>query len=163
MPNPLFQVRGAEARDANELLDLDIKCFDDAWSAEEWSRVGHSTEHAISVATYYGNLVGAGVFRQDPDSFDVEIAKLAVLKTHRRKGISWNLIQAAVAYAQNRGAANLYIIVREDAIYPGPETLLPWLKATGFVGTKPFLKRHFTDCGNDQDGVKFVLPLRSTK
>jgi len=171
LETPLFALRGGKSDDANDLLDIDIKCFESAWAPEEWARIGHSPEYAISVATYYGTAVGFGIFRRAKDSVDVEIVKIAVKAQHRRHGIANMLIGAASEYGRAVSVKSvklankppvMFIIVPESTIYPGPANTSEWLAKSGFKAVKPFLKKHFTAYGDAEDGVKFTAPFRST-
>ena len=160
MSYPLIHVRGCRLSDANEMVDIDIKCFEDAWPVDEWNRIGHNAEYAISVATMFGTVVGFGVFRYDEESNDVVIEKLAVKPSYRRKGASLHLLAGGVDYGKTKAAKALTIIVPESTIYPGPASIGGWLTAVGFKATKPFLKRRFEAYGHYEDGVKFFAPLR---
>lgn len=155
LPSPLYVMRGAVPQDANAVLDIDIKCFEDAWSPEEWSSIGHSTEHAMSVVTFYGKVVAVGVFEQAEGG--IKVRKIAVLKPHRRKGVSLLLLGAGVNYAVANKCKSLFIIVPESKVYPGPDSAGEWLKTTGFIAQKKILPRHFKDgYGLIEDGIKLV-------
>lgn len=163
MSNPLFNIRGATPQDANALLDIDIKCFDEPWTAEEWSRIGHSKDYAISVVTFFGTVIGFGVFRMDPDNIRAtEILKVAVLKPHRRKHASLYLIAAAVSFGESNFSKEIFTIIPEHLIYPGPECISEWLLLVGLKAQKPFLKCHFNSTyGEAENGVKFSGPLQA--
>lgn len=149
--------------DANDLVDIDIKCFEDAWPVDEWNRIGHNADYAISVATMFGNVVGFGVFRYDGETNDVIIEKLAVKPHYRRKSASLHILAGGVDYAKIKAAKSLTIIVPESSIYPvdnQPSNMAGWLTGVGFKATKPFIRRHFTAYGHSEDGVRFYAPLR---
>jgi ribosomal protein S18 acetylase RimI-like enzyme len=146
--------------DANELVDIDIKCFEDAWPVDEWNRIGHNAAYAISVATMFGTVAGFGVFRYDEDTNDVVIEKLAVKPAYRRKSASQHLLNGGIDYAKTKAAKALIIIVPESTIYPDTGINGKWLEAVGFKAIKPFLRRHFEAYGHYEDGVKFTAPLR---
>jgi ribosomal protein S18 acetylase RimI-like enzyme len=161
--HPLIHVRGARLSDANDLVDIDIKCFDDAWPVDEWNKIGHNAEYAISVATMFGTVIGFGVFKHDEDANDVVIEKLAIKPHYRRKGASQHLLLGGIDYAKTKTAKALTIIVPESTIYPvgnEPSNMGGWLQAVGFKATKPFLRRRFESYGHYEDGVKFIAPLR---
>ncbi len=153
-----IHVRGARSDDANAIIDIDIKCFESAWSPEEWVKMGKSMGVAISVVTNYGSPVGFGVFRHDRETQSVEIVKLAIKEIHRRQGISKRLLEAGTDFAVARLASYLGIIVPEETIYPGPLNVSTWLKAVGF-DAREFIKDHFESYGTCQDGVKFTRPI----
>ena len=154
---PIY-VRGASASDANAIIDIDIKCFEAAWSPEEWSDIGQKPGYAISVTTSYGTVVAFAVFRSDKDKNGIEIIKLAVKEHFRRRLISRQLLCAGADYARARYANHIFIIVPESTIYPGPKNIGDWLKAVGFEA-RNFVKKHFTTYGEQEDGVRFVKQI----
>ncbi len=158
MSNPLIVVRGARREDANDLLDIDIKCFENAWTPEEWSKLGFKDEHAISLVTYYGEPVGFIVMKTEGSN--VRICKIAVKAYYRKKELSLHLLAVAVRYGQDRHADLLEIIVPEGMIYPGPGSIIGWLRSVGFKGTQPFIKNHFNVYGEHEDGVRFIADLK---
>ena len=158
MSNVFVTIRRATLNDANQLLDIDIKCFETAWTVEEWSKVGHSQEYALSVATNFGTPIGFAVFTKNEDS--IEVVKLAVKPAYRRKGVSLLLLNAGVDYATSRNIGKLSIIVPESTVYPGERNTSDWLASVGFQAEKPFLKNHFTSYGEPEDGVSFTMPTR---
>lgn len=155
MGSHFIYVRGAQPADANAIIDIDIKCFESAWSPDEWVRLGQSPTVAISVATDFGTPVGAAVFEYVAKEKAVRVAKIAVKNLHRKLGVSRQLLEAANDFAQARAATHVYIIVPESTIYPGPQNVSNWLKAVQFEATE-FVKKHFTSYGETEDGVKFV-------
>lgn len=161
MTAPFTHIRGAQANDANAILDIDIKCFEDAWTPEEWTKIGQKSHHAISVATLFGAPIGFGVWRHDSGLKGIEIIKIAVKDPHRRKGISLQLISAALDYARTREADHLFIVVPEGTVYPGPRNVSDWLNAVKFEVSRktPILKKHFTAYGESEDGVMFITPV----
>lgn len=154
-----LNIRGARLDDANSIIDIDIKCFETAWSPEEWSAIGQKPGHAISVATNYGNVVGFAVFRHDSANTAIEVVKIAVKEKYRRQLISVQLLLAGAEYAHARFSQYLYIVVPESTIYPGEKNVSNWLKAVGFEA-KNFIKKHFNAYGDTEDGVRFVHPLK---
>ena len=55
--------RAAEQKDAHYLIDIDIKCFDYAWTPEEWRQVG---KYCVAcVATWNDTPVGMAIFYND--------------------------------------------------------------------------------------------------
>lgn len=156
--NTLYTVRGGRPEDANQLLDIDIKCFEQAWSADDWSRVGFDKAYAISVATYFGTPIGFAIIRETDEG--TELLKLAVKRGHRGNGISRELVDAVVSFARQQTIAReMYIIVPESMVYEPSPNVVDWLVKFGFKATKPILKRHFTIYGEPEDGVKFSVNL----
>lgn len=157
MSHPLYNVRGGRPEDANVLLDIDIKCFEVAWSPEEWSRIGHSQDYAIAVATYFGTPIGFVILRVVDG--EVEIVKIAVKQARRRQGISHLLLASAVEFAQRNRIPTIFVVVPESTIYEdSPYNTGRWATAVGFAPTAPLIKRCFTAYGEVEDGVKFIAP-----
>jgi len=157
-----FNIRGANSEDANTIIDIDIKCFESAWSPEEWSAIGQKPGHAISVATNYGTPVGFAVFRADQERNGIQVVKLAVKEQYRGNLLSVKLLLAGSDYAKARSLNHLFIIVPESTIYPGSKNVSDWLKAVGFEA-KDFVRNHFTAYGEQEDGVRFVHPINQNQ
>lgn len=156
--NTLYAIRGGRPEDANSLLDIDIKCFEDAWTAEHWSKIGHDQDYAMSVATYFGTPIGFGVFTEREGG--VEIVKLAVKSGHRRQGVSRGLLDSGVSFARRQtNARAIFIVLPESMVYDADRGATQWLAKLGFKATKPILKKHFTVYGEPEDGVKFTAPV----
>jgi ribosomal protein S18 acetylase RimI-like enzyme len=157
----LYSVRGANDYDANAILDIDIKCFESAWTPEHWSQVGHSAEYAISVATHFGTVIGFAIMRQPDASKGVELLKLAVKPAHQKNNVSLLLLLAAVNYTQAKRANHLFMVIPEHMVYPDAkgQCVANWLKEVGFTAVKPFLKDHFVAYGETEHGVKFISPI----
>jgi GNAT superfamily N-acetyltransferase len=162
MSNPLIVIRGGLSGDANDLLDIDIKCFDTAWQPEKWSLIRYSKEYDITVATFYGAAVGFVVYHRCSDSNEVQIDKIAVKRAFRRKGVSRLLLEAVVDYAHQTNASALMLVVPESTIYPDhPENTSLWATAVGFKATRPILKDYFAAYGETDNGVKFKTPIQN--
>lgn len=152
----LYHFRQADVRDTTDLVDLDVKSFDYAWSPSEWASKINDRKHIVIVASYYGTVIGFAVLRIAPTKTFV-LDKLAVRKEHRRRGIGARFLKHATGEAAKRGSTHLVCIIPENQIYPTEVNItLPWLIKNKFKGTKPFIKAYFTSCGETEDGVKFT-------
>lgn len=154
---PLFHLRGAGLADANELVDIDMKCFQDAWTPEDWGDLLHSGTHGLSVVTYFGVCVGAVVFTRVDNA--IQILKLAVKVTHRKAQVSRMLLRSVVTFAHGKGVSRLFFIVPESMIYPGPTYMAQWALRVGFKVEMPFLRNHFSAYGDAENGVRFVSQI----
>lgn len=154
MANVLLQVRNARHSDAMELLDIDIKCFEDAWSPEEWDRTRLAGHSAIVVLTWFGSPIGFVVL--DNDGKSAKLRKLAVKPNHRLHGASRRLFQGAIEYMTLHNLREIVATVPESTIYPGPNNLSCWLSKLGFRARMPFIKNYHTAYGQTEDGVEFV-------
>jgi len=152
----MLNVNNGGRANANELLDIDIKSFDDPWSAEHWSEIVDSPHHSIVVARLYGTPIAFVVFQATPAT--VTILKLCVKQQHRRNGASLRLLATVFAYARTANAPEVCIVVPESTIYPGPRNVSKYLQHVGFVATTPFIKGHFHVYGEPEDGVMFIAP-----
>lgn len=154
---PYFNVRAAYPNDAMQLLDIDIKCFDNAWTPEEWDEKLRGVGHGTCIITNFGVPIAFAVFALREDWDAIEIVKIAVKPGFRRQGLSARLLAEAFKVAEGR-RFGLVVVVPESTIDPSAESsLLPWLTAVGFKGTAPFLRKHFVIYGEVEDGVKFVM------
>lgn len=154
-----FSVRAARQNDATEILDIDIKSFENAWPADEWARIGYEAEYAVSVLAYFGTAVGFMVCRRTPEG--VQLEKIAIKTQYRGKKGSWLLIGAMEEYARKERLEVIYTVIPEHHVYPGADNLSGWLNKVGFKAISPFLKDHFMEFGEYEAGVKFVRNYRS--
>lgn len=153
----MVTVRGMAHADAHELLDCDLKCFDDPWSHEEWREA--AADSLAWIAELDGKIVGMIVVRRTLYG-DVEIRKLCVKPAYRKQTIGRALLWQAILFAREVAAPRLFVVVRERAICPGqPGDLSGWLSRLGFRAGTPLLKAHFTFCGEPEDGIAFALSV----
>jgi len=156
----MIAFRAAEQKDAHYLIDIDIKCFDYAWTPEEWRQVG---KYCVAcVATWNGTPVGMAIFCND-HAGSIEIVKIAVKKAYRRLGIARRLLYNCILYARELYATRLVMVVPESTLQPGnPEDVSEWLTQLRFRAQVPLLKDYFTFYGEPEDGVVFTLPIPLT-
>lgn len=162
MGDPYFIVRVAVPADANSILDIDIKCFETAWTPDEWSRVGFTKGYAVITVTDRGIPVGVAVFQHDQEHKALRIEKVAVKPLHRRMGVARRLLDSTIQLAEKWPVNSLSIVIPESTVYPGPDNLSLWLKASGFEA-KEFIKKCFTSYGETEDGVKFTAPIKNRR
>jgi len=152
--------RAAEQKDAHYLIDIDIKCFDYAWTPEEGRQV--SKYCGACVATWNDTPVGMAVFCNDHMG-SIEIVTVAVKKPYRNMGIARRLIFNCILYARELCATRLVMVVPESRLRPGePDDLSGWLKRLQFRAQVPLLTNHFTFYGEPEDGVVFTLAVPLT-
>lgn len=150
-----YTVRGFRSADAVDLVDMDLKCCDMPWTSEEWSKRQYSADFGISLAMFYGTPVGFVVFQPG-----VEILKLAVKEQHRRKGLSRELLEPVLDYARKNKVTSVSLIVPESTVtVSGPGNLTAWLTKLRFKPEIPFLKDHFSQFGETEDGIRFKLAV----
>lgn len=153
-----YQVRVAQPSDLNELVDIDIKCYEDAWPLDRWRNLAGASAPVI---TWFGTPVGVGVFRHASPTL-VEIEKLAVKPGHRRMGFSRVMLRSCAGYARQMGATHALVYVPERQIYPGPGSLGDYLRVMGFKAHLPFVEGHFTYCGEPENGVRFLCRIEGS-
>ena len=152
--------RAAEQKDAHYLIDIDIKCFDYAWTPEDWRQV--AKDCMACVATWNGTPVGMAIFYND-HAGSIEIVKIAVKKPYRNVGIARRLLYNCALYARELCATRLLMVVPEGKLRPGdPEDISQWLGKLGFRAQVPLLRDFFTFYGESEDGVVFTLPIPLT-
>ncbi len=156
----MIEFRAAEQRDAHYLIDIDIKCFDFAWTPEEWRQI--SKYCVACVATWNGTPIGMAIFHND-HAGNIEIVKVAIKKPYRHMGIARRLIFNCILYARELYATQLVMVVPESRLRPDdPEDLSEWLTRLCFRAQVPLLKNYFTFYGEPEDGVVFTLSVPLT-
>jgi GNAT superfamily N-acetyltransferase len=148
----MYHVRDATENDSNYIFDIDLKCFETAWTPDEWRE--KAEHYRIQVCSYFGTPIGFIVFREFEGG--VEIAKIAVKVKHRLKGVAGQLLDTVMEWARSHGIHRLSLMVPEYMIDPDhPQRICGWLVASRFCGTKPFIRGAFTICGESEAGVIF--------
>jgi len=156
----MIEIRGTTERDAHYLLDIDIKCFDYAWSPDQWREVAKNC--LACVATWHGTPVGMVLFA-DNQCGGVEITKIAVKPAYRNQGIARRLLRNCALFAREIGVGELLMVVPESLLRPGEaDDISAWLTKLGFRAEVPLLKNHFFYYGRHEDGVVFSYPISST-
>lgn len=156
----MYAIRIGRPEFLNAVVDIDIKSFENAWTAEKWAEVVEDKEFVIAVVTTWGTPVGFAVFREDPDTSSAQIVKIAVKPAARRRGASYHLLVAAVDFTKRRGCFSLSIIVPESLVYPGERSCAEWLKLMEFTPAKiAVVKDHFVSYGRKEDGFRFTTPI----
>ena len=111
----MIDFRAADQKDGHYLIDIDIKCFDDAWTPEDWR---HVAQYCVAcVATWNGTPVGMAVFYNDFMG-SIEIVKVAVKRPYRNMGIARRLIFNCILYGRELYATQLVMIVPESRLRP---------------------------------------------
>jgi ribosomal protein S18 acetylase RimI-like enzyme len=152
--------RETRPADAHYLIDIDIKCFEHAWTPEEWRETSETSLGAV--ATWHGVPIGMSISRRSLEG-DVEVVKVGVKPPYRNNGIGRHLLQNCILHARDIMATRLFTIVPESAIAPGqPQDLSTWLSKLGFRAEKPLLRNHFYSYGQSEDGVTFSMPVSLT-
>ncbi len=160
----LFATRVARPTDAGDLTDIDTKAFEISWPADEWYELCQNSfkddaDRTVLVISYYGNVIGFAVVKTELNEATVE--KIAVKEAMRRKGAGRMLFQDVVMRAEDKRYKSVALIMPESYVYPVEGLFTPalcWALACGLKPTKGFIKNHFTVYGEQEDGVKFVIP-----
>ena len=95
------QIREASAQDANYIYDLDLKCFDNPWSKENWAAISANSQAHAWVGCYRQVPISLVVTERQsfvpPDTRNrvqsLHIHKLCVKEIFRRKGVGARLLQ----------------------------------------------------------------------
>jgi N-acetylglutamate synthase-like GNAT family acetyltransferase len=155
----LANIRKATPDEGAILRNIDIKCFESAWSSEEWlTYLTKTNQYLVLAVTYYGCSVGFAVYDHKMHS----ILKIGISPAARGRCYSEMLIDALFDDARFRGAQSVNILVPEDWVYPGPVCIAGWLLRMGFRATSPLVSKCFVSCGQPVDGIRFVNDLRKT-
>lgn len=116
MMNATVSIEAAQARDLQQIVDLERASFSDPWSANSFAALLQEPA-AFFVVAHDGaaNRVAGYVvawFVAD----EGEIGNLAVREPTRRRGIGAALLDAALGEALRRGAGAVYLEVRDSNV-----------------------------------------------
>ena len=157
----MFHVRQGTGNDAQHVIDIDIKCYDEPWSPEYWRVAG--LDFIINVVTYYGTPVGMSVFTSaeeaDGPKF-VSLLKVAGKPMFRKKGLSRMLLEPMDKYAEQIKAESIWATIPES-LCSGEHSIAGWALKVGFKATA-IQKNYYAVLGDLEDGYIFRKPVRAT-
>lgn len=152
----IINIRKPKLGDLNYLLDIDLKCFEDSLSLEEWKIFLNDTSCNVLVGTLKGAPVGLIVWK------DSTILKLAVKPVYRHKGIGTKLLNSVENILIQHGYGQISIDVSESLCCPGkPIDVSSWLLSRKFKADKIY-KETAIFCGQKEDTIHFVKLLSGT-
>lgn len=106
------RVRPARPADLPRILRLERDSFAVPWSDRAFRTVMARPDASLLVVERSGEPVGyVAVWMEGRDA---ELGDLAVAPEHRRDGLGTVLVEAAASAARERGAARIYLQVRES-------------------------------------------------
>ncbi len=157
-------IRQPQVHDANYLLDIDIKCFDDPWPVEKWKVILVNNDISKLVSTSYGCPTGFIIWKRD--SISLPIIRFAVKPTYRNQGTGLQLLKAVCLGARQLAIPRIVIPVPESLCCPGePRDVSHWLLKRGFKlnGNHSILKEGAICFGQVEDAFLFTLEPGSLK
>jgi ribosomal-protein-alanine N-acetyltransferase len=99
--------------DVPEVMELEKECFTSAWSEAAFiEELGREYSYVLVARAEDRSLAGFVCFWRVVD--EMHILNVAVREDLRRKGIARKLVEAAIAYAGERGALSATLEVRES-------------------------------------------------
>jgi ribosomal protein S18 acetylase RimI-like enzyme len=152
-------IREATWMDRTQLIDIDIKCFDDVWPSEDWvhwmkeDRVVFISEIYSPTPGVFPQLVGfvACILLSD----GIAIEKIGVKPNHRRQGVAADLLYEINHKAESREWPHVVTLtVPETFLSPGcPDDISGWIIKSGFKAKTPLQPDYFYINGDSIDGV----------
>ena len=132
-----MKIRTMEPGDVKTISELEITCFSDPWSENNIASELNSRLSYWLVAEIDGKVVGYIGSQSVLDTADV--MNLAVAPEYRRQGIGESLVNALVAYLQQKGIIALLLEVRASN-----DPAIALYKRLGFeqVGRRPNYYHH---------------------
>lgn len=144
-------IRGAQARDINYLIDIDIKSYHFPWSVNKWRKFAENKVCSILLATIKAEPIAVCAWRKSGKV--AEILRLGTKPAYRGLGAASLLLNVM----ESPELQEVTMIVPEINCFPGhPDDVSAWLLLRGYQATVPILKKHFHMYGKQYDGFKFV-------
>ena len=108
-------LRLATANDLTTICGLEQVLFpDDAWPLEKLDDVLHSQYAHFLVAADEGRVVGYAIAQYLTGNDVADIQNIAVVESHRGRGVGAELLDALVAWTVEKGASAVMLEVRDD-------------------------------------------------
>lgn len=154
----MINVRPVQQGDITSIVDIDLKCFEDALSLDEWRTVLNDPHMSIKIGLYRSTPVGCIVW--DVLKGVPTIFRLAVKPAFRGNGLGRLLITSVVDSARLASLHTIAITVTESMCNPTSHMdVSQWLIANGFEA-KRILKDKGVFCGQKEDAFEFQLNIK---
>ena len=136
-----IELRRAEARDVNRIMEIDAGSYPTPWSRQLTIRevTGDGRIHLVAEQGF--DLVGHGAVLLLADT--AHISTIAVAPDHRRRGIGGDILLALVRGVLARGGTGITLEVRV-----GNEAALALYRRFGF-GPAGVRRKYYADTGDD--------------
>lgn len=156
----LTNIRKPEPPDFNYILDIDLKCFEDNWSYNEWRETLYDSQYGVLIGTYQGLPVGFIVWFNDGKRGI--ITRLGVKPAYRQKGVGSQLLKAVEVILIQQGVKELLFSVTESLCRPGePYDVSKWIIEQGYR-VNGLIKGTGLYCGVKEDEIGFYKFLEET-
>jgi ribosomal-protein-alanine acetyltransferase len=108
-------IRLATAADLTTILGIEQVLFpDDAWPLDKFDDDLRSPYARFIVADDAGRVVGYAIAQHLTSNDVADIQNIAVVESHRGRGIGAQLLDALVAWSVDQGATSIMLEVRDD-------------------------------------------------
>ena len=114
MPDVAVRIRPAVAQDLDAIHSIEMSSFAVPWKRDGFRELILGGTATVVVAESDNGIAGFAVSYVAAD--EAEIANVAVAKTARRAGTGRALVDHVIADAQRRGAAMVFLEVRESNV-----------------------------------------------
>lgn len=162
-------IRLSRPDDMNRLVSMDLKCYQyphlmDWWKAfldpKDKERSSNATVMEVN-----GSLCGYCAWdinkSEDPEVITLEIRRLGIVPTHRRRGYSRKLLYRANSAAKAAKATCMTVFVPELLCNPGdPDDLSEFLNKSGFLPTGVLQRNYLRMYGTMYDGIEWVRVVK---
>jgi GNAT superfamily N-acetyltransferase len=161
-----FNMYPATGGDRQELMRLDLRCYDYPLSFEEWGEILSSGKDKKISGEFSGfrcetfkrnnTILGYVVFHDEPnEDNDLEVLKLGVLPAVRQQGVGKMLSDYRREKARTKGFSEAVYTIPEYWLDPNENRgVVNFISSSGLVLHKT-LKEAFYHYGNIYDGIVF--------
>lgn len=154
-------IRDMRPDELTHVQNCDIKCFDYAWSSDEWGIA--IDDYEVKVAHWYGTPIAFAVFAvlEQRRGKVTHLFKIGVKPDFRKKKISRLLFDEVVRCSNELKVKYIEAVVPESICNPAdPLDISGWLHKLGMKAELPILKDYIANFGKVEDGYRFQLHLR---
>ena len=150
-------IRKPNQHDLNYILDIDLKCFEDNWTLDQWRQQLTICHNNILLAVQGNTPVGFVLWLKD------EITRLAVKPTYRHLGLGTKLVNSVELELHAQGCKDMVIDVPESLCCPRhPIDVSLWLLRRGFRARR-LTQDSVTFCGVREGLIRFGKVIEETQ
>jgi ribosomal protein S18 acetylase RimI-like enzyme len=146
-----LHLRNAEPADTVYLMQMDIKCYDNAWESEDWRKIAMNRQQNAITITRNNVPVAYAVYEVEPNQ--LKLLRIGVSPKYRRSKLGTSMLTWIDRLMRDRG------IKRATCIVPINQLGAALFLKSGGWRVPPkggIVKDAFDDCGEPIEGLYFI-------
>jgi GNAT superfamily N-acetyltransferase len=156
----MSNLRQFQTSDLSHILDIDLKCYDDPLSLEQWRDLCQSPD--VEKYTTLIEKTPMGFICWTVSERYVVVLRLAVKKKYQNLGVGTGFLRLADKYAKDNNLRGIRVVLPESMCYGASVNIMKWLNNRG--GTAAMgAKNSCISALKSEDAIVFTFKLGEIK